>query len=333
MSKSSNQKLKLLYVLKILHDETDDEHGISVPKLIERLSDMGIKAERKSIYDDFEVLRQFGVDVIGEKTGSSYTYHMGKRSFELAELKLLTDAVQSAKFITERKSGELIKKLESLAGKYEASKLQRQVFVTGRSKAENESVYYNVDLIYEAMGKNRRISFQYFNWNEKKEAVLRKKGAKYEVSPWGLLWDDENYYLVAYDGDAGMLKHYRVDKMLKTEILAESRREGEDSFRRFDTAEYSKRLFGMFGGELKRVRLECENNLAGVMIDRFGQDVMMMPLKDKPAFIVSFDAFLSPQLLGWIFGLGPGVRILGPEPLREMFKKRIDSLKSCLDNA
>ena len=333
MPKSSNQKIKLLYILKILTEETNDEHGISIPQLIERLDNLGISAERKSIYDDLEVLRLFGVDVIGGKRGSSYCYHIGKREFETAELKLLTDAVQSARFITEKKSRELIKKLESLTDRYEATKLQRQVFVTGRSKAANENVYYNVDLIYEAMAADRKISFQYFYINEKKERVLRKDGKKYEVSPWGLVWDDENYYLVAYDSDSGILKHYRVDKMLKTEILAESRREGEDSFRRFDTAEYSKRLFGMFGGELKRVRLECENNLAGVMIDRFGQDVMMMPLKDKPAFIVSFDAFLSPQLLGWIFGLGPGVRILGPEPLREMFKKRIYSLKSCLDNA
>ncbi len=324
MPKSSNQKIKLLYILKILTEETNDEHGISIPQLIERLDNLGISAERKSIYDDLEVLRLFGVDVIGGKRGSSYCYHIGKREFETAELKLLTDAVQSARFITEKKSRELIKKLESLTDRYEATKLQRQVFVTGRSKAANENVYYNVDLIYEAMASDRKISFQYFYINEKKERVLRKDGKKYEVSPWGLVWDDENYYLVAYDSDSGILKHYRVDKMLKTGIMSRRKREGEDSFKSFDIAEYSKKAFGMFGGIAERVSLECDNSLAGVMIDRFGSEVSLRPAKTEGRFVVSFDAFLSPQLLGWIFGLGKGVKIKGPKALKKMFKKQIE---------
>ena len=327
MPKSENQKLKLLYLLKILYEETDDSHGLTMSEIIKKLESYGISAERKSIYTDMEALRLFGTDVIIEGTGTRYTYHIGKREFELPELKLLTDAVQAARFITEKKSRDLIKKLESLAGKHEASKLHRQVLVTGRAKAENESVYYNVDLIYEAMGKNRKIRFQYFNWNEKKELVLRRCGAFYILSPWSLIWDDENYYLVAYDSEAEMLKHYRVDKMLKTEIVETEEREGRKAFEASDTEKYSDRLFGMFGGELERVRLECKNSLAGVMIDRFGRDVSMRPVRKKDSFVISFDAFISPQLMGWIFGLGSGVKILGPESLKEMFRERLTELQ------
>lgn len=327
MPKSQNQKLKLLYLLKILYEETDDSHGLTMSEIIRALEAYGISAERKSIYADIEALRLFGADVISEGKGTLYTYHIGKREFELPELKLLTDAVQAARFITRKKSRALISKLEGLAGKHEATKLHRQIFVTGRTKAENESVYYNVDLIYEAMGRNRKIKFQYFNWNEKKELVLRRNGDFYILSPWSLIWDDENYYLVAYDSEAKMLKHYRVDKMLRTEILESEEREGRSTFEDSDIKKYSDRLFGMFGGELERVRLECRNSLAGVMIDRFGKDAAMVPLADKDSFVISFDAFISPQLMGWIFGLGSEVSILGPESLKEMFRERFISLQ------
>ena len=214
MPKSSNQKLKLIYLMKILLERTDETHSITMPEIIEALAAYDISAERKSLYNDIENLRVYGLDVIGTQEDRTYSYHIGNRQFELAELKLLVDSVQSAKFITAKKSNELIKKIEGLASKYEASQLHRQVFVTGRVKTMNESIYYNVDRIHTAIAENSRITFQYFQWNVDKKMELRHDGALYEVSPWSLSWDDENYYLIAYDGNEGIIKHFRVDKML-----------------------------------------------------------------------------------------------------------------------
>ena len=214
MPKSSNQKLKLIYLMKILLERTDETHSITMPEIIEALAAYDISAERKSLYNDIENLRVYGLDVIGTQEDRTYSYHIGNRQFELAELKLLVDSVQSAKFITAKKSNELIKKIEGLASKYEASQLHRQVFVTGRVKTMNESIYYNVDRIHTAIAENSRITFQYFQWNVDKKMELRHDGALYEVSPWSLSWDDENYYLIAYDSNEGIIKHFRVDKML-----------------------------------------------------------------------------------------------------------------------
>lgn len=197
MAKLPNQKLKILYLMKVLLEKTDESHSITMPEIIAELEAYGITAERKSIYNDMECLRQYGLDIIGEQYDRTYYYRIGNRQFELAELKLLVDSVQSAKFLTAKKSNRLIKKIEGLASKYEASQLHRQVYVAERIKTMNESIYYNVDNIHNAIAKNSKITFQYFQWNVKKEMELRKNGALYEVSPWALSWNDENYYLVA----------------------------------------------------------------------------------------------------------------------------------------
>ena len=311
MAKGSNQKLKLMYLFKILMENTDETHSISMSDILLKLKDYGITAERKSIYNDLESLRQYGVDIVGVQRDRTYYYNVANRQFELAELKLLVDSVQSAKFLTTKKSNELIKKIEGLASKYEASKLQRQVYVTKRVKTMNESIYYIVDAIHNAISENKKIKFQYFQWNVKKEMELRHNGAWYHISPWGLSWDDENYYLVGYDSDAGQIKHYRVDKMLHIQ-MCEEKREGKEHFKKLDMADYAKKSFGMFGGEEQEVRLLVDNSLAGVIVDRFGKDVMMIP-KDKSHFIVNVEVHVSRQFLGWIFSLGENVKIVGPE--------------------
>ena len=183
---SGNQKLKILYLMKILLEETDEMHSITMSEILSKLSSYGVKAERKSIYDDIECLKTYGLDIILEKEGNTYAYRVASRQFELAELKLLVDSVQSSKFITEKKSHQLIKKIEALASRHEASKLQRQVYTMERVKTENESIYYNVDQIHDAIASNVQITFQYFNWNANKQKVLRKNGAIYKVSPWAL---------------------------------------------------------------------------------------------------------------------------------------------------
>lgn len=324
MPKSSNQKLKLIYLMKILLERTDETHSITMPEIIEALAAYDISAERKSLYNDIENLRVYGLDVIGTQEDRTYSYHIGNRQFELAELKLLVDSVQSAKFITVKKSNELIKKIEGLASKYEASQLHRQVFVAGRVKTMNESIYYNVDRIHTAIAENSRITFQYFQWNVDKKIELRHDGALYEVSPWALSWDDENYYLIAYDSSERMIKHFRVDKML--DIQSNGRgREGRQAFKAFDMAAYARKMFGMYGGKEELVRIECDNSFAGVMIDRFGKDVSMIRLDDE-RFVVNVEVAVSRQFLAWIIGLGDGVTLTGPENVVEMMNAEIDRL-------
>ena len=324
MAKSENQKLKLMYLMKILLEKTDEDHALTMPDILRELEAYGISAERKSIYSDMECLRTYGIDIIGEKRDQKFSYYVASHQFELAELKLLVDAIQSAKFITAKKSKELIKKIESFASQYEAGQLQRQVFVSGRIKTMNESIYYNVDAIHSAIAANRQIRFQYFQWNVKKEMELRKNGAYYQVSPWALSWDDENYYLVAYDDEEEKLKHYRVDKMLHIGQTDEPRK-GKKLFEGFDTALYAKKMFSMYAGEEEMVKIECENRLAGAIIDRFGKDIPMRKI-DEEHFSVNVRVSLSFRFIHWIMALGSGAKIVGPEYVVDMVKEEVRRL-------
>ena len=321
MPKGSNQKFKLYRLAQIMQEKTDDEHYITMPEIMKELAKYDITADRKSIYNDLRDLSVLGIEVEGEPDGNRYHYHVVDRAFELPELKLLVDAIQSSKFITEKKSNALIKKLETLVSKYDAQKLQRQVFVSGRIKTMNESIYYTVDAIHNAISADKKIKFQYYQWNEKKEMELRHSGAWYHISPWGLSWNNENYYLVGYDSEEEKIKHFRVDKMLHIKLSKESR-EGNEHFKKLDMADYAKKSFGMFGGKERTVKLLVKNNLAGVIIDRFGKDVMMIPA-DNEHFTVSVDIHVSKQFLGWVFSLGENIKILGPDDVVEMMKGEI----------
>lgn len=321
MAKGNNQKLKLLYLTKIFMEKTDDAHALTLTEITSLLNDYEVTANRKTLYLDFEELKHYGLDIVSEQKGKTVVYHLASREFELAELKLLVDSVQAAKFITEKKSRFLIKKLVSLASEYEAKQLQRQVIITGRVKTMNESILINVDQIHSAINNNHQISFQYFQWTPNKERELRHEGQKYTISPWYLVWNDENYYMIGYDPDSEMIKHYRVDKMLKISETNE-KREGQRKLKEMDIASYSKRLFGMLGGNTECVTLECQNELAGVIIDRFGKDTFLVP-KDDQHFIARVDVIPSNQFLGWIIGLGMGVRIVSPDSVVEKMKEMI----------
>ncbi len=322
MPKGENQKLKLLYLLKIFNEKTDEEHPITMSGIIEQLEKNGVTAERKSIYDDIRMLQTFGVDIVTVK-GRTTGYYVGSRTFELPELKLLVDTVQSSKFITVKKSFELIKKLESFASEHEASQLQRQVFVQNRIKAMNESIYYNVDFIHSAISENKKISFKYFEWDFKGERKFRRDGARYKVSPWALTWDDENYYMIAYDSEAEIIKHFRVDKIVSAETVNEQR-EGKELFDKFDMALYSKKIFGMFGGEEITVMLKCDKSLVGIIIDRFGKDVMTVEYDDY--FTVTVKVCQSPMFISWVMGFGNKMEVLKPEALREKIKETAQSI-------
>lgn len=324
MPKGSNQKFKLYRLAQIMQEQTDDEHYITMPEIMDGLAKYDVTADRKSVYNDLRDLSVLGIDVEGEPVGNRYHYHVVNRAFELPELKLLVDAIQSSKFITEKKSNALIKKLETLVSKYDAQKLQRQVFVSGRIKTMNESIYYTVDAIHKAISENKKIKFQYYQWNVKKEMELRHNGAWYHISPWGLSWDDENYYLVGYDSDAEQIKHYRVDKMLHIKT-SEEVREGKEHFQKLDLAAYAKKSFGMFGGKEQTVKLLVSNHLSGVIIDRFGKDVMMIPA-DEEHFTVNVNVYVSRQFLGWVFSLGEGIQIIGSEEVVKQMKAEAERM-------
>lgn len=330
MPKHPNQKLKLLYLQKLLFERTDEEHRLSMEEILSALSGVDISAERKSIYDDMQALRSFGLDVMQQK-GKNGGYYLASREFELAELKLLVDAIQSSRFITHRKSNELIRKVESLASQPQARALQRQVYVTGRTKALNESIYYNIDTLHAAISANKQIRFLYFEWqidfngHDHIRKNYRRGGAVYPVSPWALMWDDENYYLVGYDQTAGEVRHYRVDKMERIEIT-DLPREGRRFFEGFDMASYARKTFGMFSGREQRIRLRCENRFAGVMHDRFGGEMSVSPC-DEGHFYAGVNVAVSPQFFAWVFGLGGAVEITEP---REVVKEYQALLKKSL---
>ena len=323
MPKSFNQKLKLLYLLRVLLERSDEEHIISMKDILEYLKSNGIDAERKSIYDDIEALRTFGVDIVNRRERPS-GYYIGQREFELPELKLLVDAVQSSKFITTKKSDELIKKLERLAGNNQARKLQRQVYVANRIKTMNESIYYNVDDLHEAISENKKIAFQYCEWTTDKRLVPKRGGELYNVSPWALNWDDENYYLIGYDNEAGKVKFYRVDKIKKIAIL-EEKREGREHFEKFNTADFSKKTFGMFAGDEQIVTMDCSEKLIGVIIDRFGADVSVRKAEGG-GLKVRVSINVSPQFFGWLTGIGSDVVVTAPESVVEEYKAYIKNI-------
>ncbi|NLL75753.1 MAG: WYL domain-containing protein [Clostridiales bacterium] len=325
MPRSSNQKLKLLYIIKILSEHTDEQHCMSTQVLIDELAEYDIMAERKSIYSDIDQLVKFGYAIVYRKTKKDGGYFLAKREFELPELKLLVDAVQSSRFITAKKSRELIHKIEHLAGKYDAGQLQRQVYVAGRIKTENESIYYNVDYIHKAIQMNCQIVFQYLEWTLDKELKPRKEGNKYRISPWALTWQDENYYLIAYDKEADKIKHYRVDKMGSIELLENDFREGGSSFEQFDIAAYTNKTFGMFGGEEEIITLLFPNRMIGIVLDRFGKNIDIRK-RENNAFSVRVKVAVSEQFFGWLTGLGTEVKILSPQTVVQRYKTYLSNI-------
>lgn len=320
IARSENQKLKLLYLYQILLERTDEDHPLTVPELIAQLAQHGIHAERKSIYDDLDALSRFGLDIQSRK-GRSPGWFVGSRDFELPELKLLVDAVQSSRFITRKKSDALIHKLEHLASVHQAQQLQRQVFVSGRVKVMNESIYYNVDKLHTAISAKRMITFQYFDYNVQRQKVFRRGGERYQVSPYGLIWNNDNYYLVAFDGENQQMRHYRVDKMAEitvTDLL----REGAERYPAFDIAAYGQKHFGMYSGEEMTVTLRAKSSMAGVVLDRFGMDVILVP-DGADFFTVSIPLVLSPQFFGWLFALEPDVTLTAPPRAVEAYQQKL----------
>ena len=314
--------LKSFYIMQILLERTDETHSLNATRIGSILkSEYGISIDRHTLYTEIEKLSDVGLDII-RLEGKTSGYYVASRQFELPELKLLVDAVQSSRFITEKKSRELIEKLETLCSREEAKQLASQVVVYNRPKTVNETIYYNVDKLHTAIFHDLQIKFQYVDWTVQKKQEFRHAGAFYTVSPLHLIWDDENYYLIAFDENAKRTKHYRVDKMRNMEIL-ESGRSPESAGDETDLAGFSKKTFGMFGGTDTKVRLKCKNHLAGVVIDRFGSDVWIVP-QDQEHFTASVTIAVSPQFFGWVTAIGEDMEIEGPEEVKEQYAHHLE---------
>lgn len=312
MTGNSKNKLKLLYLMKIFLEETDEEHPLTMSQLQERLRAQDILSERRSVYGDIQLLRDFGLDIVGEKR-KQYVYYLAGRDFELAELKLLADTVSSARFITLKKSQQLIKKIEGLTSRHYAGELRRQVFVSGRVKTFNEGIYYNVDAIHRAIGLDCQVSFKYYDYDLDKKQVFRRQGIRYRVSPYILCWDNDNYYLVAWHSRYDKLAHFRVDKMADIRVEEADRRQFLD--KSIDAVEYCQKTFGMFAGRDSWVKVRFAGELIGVVVDRFGKDVSVTR-DGEDHFIASIKVSVSPVFYSWLLQFGDRVEILGPEEVR-----------------
>ena len=326
MPRSSNQKLKILYIMDHFLRHTDEDHPVTTAQLVAMLASHGISAERKSIYADIEALSAYGLDIIASGSGRSSAYYVGSRNFQLPELKLLVDSIQSSKFITEGKTMELIGKLEALASVYEAELLHRQIHVANRVKTMNESIYYNIDAIHRAIAANRQLRFHYFEYTVGKERRFRRDGAWYTLSPYALTWDDENYYLVAFDSAADAIKHFRVDKMADIQLTGEQR-DGQEAYRKLDMGIYARKTFGMFTGTETSVKLRFENDLVGAVLDRLGRDVILIPDGDAH-FALRANIVVSPQFYAWVCGFGTKAQIMAPEAVVQGMRQHMESVCS-----
>lgn len=311
MSSSPNQKMKLLYLMKILLEQTDDNHMLTMAELIAALQQYNIDAERKSLYSDLELLRQFGLNIETCKT-KSVKYYVCERQFELPELKLLVDAVQSSRFITAKKSNGLIRKLSNLASVHQAKELKRQVVMAERPKPLNESIYYNIDAIHAAINGHKKISFKYFDYSADKKRVYRKSGETYCHTPIVLCWSEDKYYLICYSLKYDGFTHYRVDRMNDVKMCDE-KADNIDSHC-FNVSEHIKQVFGMYSGELVNARLRFDNSLVNTVLDKFGMELSLHKAEDWFEFTAPVSN--SPVFLSWIFQFGSKAEILEPNSLR-----------------
>lgn len=325
MPRSANQKMKLLYLSDILRRESDEQHPLALKDIIAMLEECGIEAERKALYNDLESLSAYGMDICTVGGSNATKYYLGERDFQLAELQLLVDAVACSKFITEKKSRELIKKIEKLASRYQESALNRTVIVANRVKAINEKIYYNIQTLHDAIEKGVKISFLYFGYNMKKRKTYRSDGMRYEMSPYTLAWEDENYYCVGWYEKYGKVSNFRVDRMEDIQLTdAPAQKRGG-----FNVTEYSRRVFGMFTGEIVKADLKFDKSLISVIMDKFGQNVSIKKL-DENNFHITVDVNVSPTFFGWMFQFGKKAQILGPDSLKQAYKAQINEAVSAL---
>ena len=310
--RSQNQRLKLLYLLDYLLEQTDETHTVKVQEIIDHFDNYHkIPIEQKTVCSDLHLLDEYGYET--QYDGRTRGWRIIGREFETQELQLLIDSVQASRFITQKKAKELTDKLKAKASRFDRVLLERRCYVPNRVRSMNDKIFYSLDDLHIAIANDWQITFRYFYFTPKKERAYYKK--TYSASPYALLWSDNNYYLLAYE--SGKMKHFRVDKMDDIDIVR-TKREGKEVFKDMKLNERSLRVFSMFSGKVQKVKIRFSNHSANVVIDRFGRDIVMVP-DDEKHFTIHTDIEVSPQFFGWLCGLGRGVRILAPtEVVEEM---------------
>ena len=322
--KTENQKLRILYLIEILTKYTDEDHILNSTQIIEKLKTIyGLDVERKTIYSDVNNLIDAEVLDIEQVGGRKGGFHVLSRKFELAELKMLVDAVQASKFITKKQCSSLIKKISDFASTYDEKKLSRSVHIYDRASDKSKTAFYMIDSIHAAISENRSVTFQYTEMTPNKKRIKRHSGELYHISPYALLWRDENYYLLGFNHDSASFRHYRVDKM-ENITVTEIPRLGAKEFEDISLNKYSSNVFEMFGGDEYIVHLSCENSLAGAMFDRFGTELQIYEKGDRFEFYAPVQ--ISVRFFGWVFGFNGGLKILSPENVVNEYKKQLDNV-------
>ena len=320
--RSYNQRLKLFHLLDYLMENTDIEpgHTVKTSQIVENLNEIGVPVEKKTVVADIHLLEEYGIEI--EYDYKEQAYRIIDREFQLHELQLLIDSVQSSKFITQKVSKELTDKLKKQASRFDRVTLDRRNYVANRVRSMNDSVFYHVDDLHAAIANDWQITFKYFTYDLQKRKKYFKMGELYTASPYALLWNDDNYYLLAFEG--GKMKYFRVDKMDNIKIKYE-KREGKEAFKELKLTDRSLKVFSMYGGKEENVTMHFSNHLTGVVLERFGRDVMLIPVDDHH-FSLSVKVEVSPQFFGWICGLGKGVRIVSPSAVVEQIGKYIKDI-------
>lgn len=321
-----SKKLVILYLQQLFHEATDATHYIRMPEILSYLEKRGVPADRRTVYSAVRILDFSGFEMAGIQEKGGYKYHHPSRLFDTNELKILVDAVAASKYLTDRKSKELITKIKSLGSTFDNEHLNRNVLLNKRVKSMNDKVLNNLDIIYAAISSNTQISFHYMKWTPQKKLDYVRKGETYFVSPFAVTLNDDNYYLISFDHKYQNLRHYRIDKMQSIKLTSEPR-EGIELFKNFDIADYSKKTFGMFSGKEQTIQLQCKNSMAGVFIDRFGKDVAIRPDFNNPnCFIARITVNVSPQFYAWLFGLGRDVKILSPDTVIDEYNAMLQKV-------
>ena len=325
MSRSAEQKIRLLVLYDILHKETDAEHQLSTNELIERLAAYGIQATRQTVYDDINMLNSFGYDIIAVH-GRNNRYFIGDRTFELPEVQILLHAVGAAKFLTEKKASVLTEKVAELLGEVQADSL-KELLTVKSNELGNERVYYSIDAITTALIEKRKLSFLYFDYDGRGNRVYRKEGERYEVNPLGMVYSGENFYLVCFHDKYDNPASYRIDKMEDVQV-EESKITRKEQFENFDLNAYKRETFGMYYGEKADVTLFFSPELLDVIRDRFGD---IEPKSDGSGYIANVTVRISRIFFAWITAFEGKVKILEPEIVKEQYKSFIEKIYQSLE--
>lgn len=316
----ATNKNRLVCLMKLLYETTDEQHPITANEIVDYFTSIGVSVNRRTIMSDIDILSKSGLDIIVIKS-SQNKYFWGDRHFQMPELKLLIDAVASSKFITEKKSEELIKKISSLASKHQATALSRHLYVANRVKPDNEDIYYIVDSLNDAVSEQKKVQFKYFEYTPTKKKVFRNNGELYVISPYALLWNEDHYYMIGYSEKHEKVVQFRVDRMYKPKV---SKADAIPAPAGFNIADYSKKVFEMYDGEEMTVELVCDNSLMKVIVDRFGEDFETNPLT-AITFKAKVRVCTSPTFYGWVFQFGGKIKILSPASAKQQFKAMLQA--------